>query len=216
MRFAVLGTGMVGQALAGRLVELGHEVVMGSRDAANPKAVEWAASAGERARAGTFADAAAFGEVVVNATAGGASLAALESAGAANLAGKVLLDVANALDFSHGTPPSLSVAVTDSLAEQIQRAYPDARVVKALNTVTAAVMVNPGSLSGEHDAFVAGEDADAKAVVTGILGEFGWPAGSIVDVGGIGMARGMEAYILLWLSLMGVYGTPAFNVKIVR
>ena len=146
MRFGVLGTGMVGQAIAGKLVAVGHEVKMGSREAGNEKAVAWASEAGEGASEGSFADAAGFGEVVVNATAGAHSLEALEAAGAENLAGKVLIDVANALDFSQGMPPTLTVCNDDSLGEQIQRAFPDARVVKALNTINASVMVAPGSL----------------------------------------------------------------------
>src|SRR5919198_1764285 len=148
MRLGVLGTGMVGQTLGGKLVELGHEVTMGSRQAGNEKAVEWASGAGERASEGSFADAAAFGELVINATAGSASLDALEQAGAGNLAGKVLWDIANPLDYSTGTPV-LTVANDDSLAEQIQRAHPDAQGVKALNTVNTGVMVDPASLGEE-------------------------------------------------------------------
>jgi len=216
VRVGVVGTGTVGQAIGGRLVELGHEVVLGSRDSANPRAVDWAAGRGDRARAGTFADAAEHGEIVVNATAGVASLAALEAAGAGNLAGKVLVDVANPLDFSRGFPPTLSVSNTDSLGEQIQRAFPAARVVKALNTMNANVMVHPAAVPGDHDVFMAGDDAEAKRTVAGLLGEFGWPAESIVDVGGIAGARGLEAYILFWVTLMGAFGTPAFNVKAVR
>lgn len=216
MKIGVLGTGMVGHALATRFVELGHEVVMGSRDAANPKAVDWAQAAGEHASAGTFADAAGFGDVVVNATAGVASLDALRSAGADTLAGKVLVDVANPLDTSHGMPPTLAIANTDSLAEAIQREFPAARVVKALNTVNCSVMVQPSVVPGEHHVFVAGDDGDAKGVVLQLLAELGWGASSVIDLGGIRAARGMEMYLPLWVSLMQTLGTPAFNVRVVR
>jgi predicted dinucleotide-binding enzyme len=216
VRIGVLGTGMVGRAIATKLVELGHEVRMGSRDAANVNAVEWAASAAERASHGTFEDAADFGELVFNCTAGTASLEALGQAGKDALDGKVIVDVANALDFSHGRPPTLSVSNTDSLGEQIQRSYPDARVVKALNTMNCEVMVNPGLVSGGHNVFVCGDDAEAKADVTSLLESFGWSPERIVDLGGIGASRGTEMYIPLWLLLMGALGTPHFNIEVVR
>jgi predicted dinucleotide-binding enzyme len=207
---------MVGRALATRLFDLGHEVVMGSRDAGNAAAAEWLARdvAGRHARTGTFADAAAAAEIVINATSGQASLAALELAGAANLAGKVLLDVSNPLDFSHGMPPTLTVANTDSLGEQIQRAFPEALVVKTLNTVNCEVMVHPESLAEEHTMFVAGDDAGAKESATEVLRGFGWRA--VLDLGGIGAARGMEAYVLLWVSMRMAQETNAFNIKVVR
>jgi 8-hydroxy-5-deazaflavin:NADPH oxidoreductase len=208
---------MVGQALATRLVELGHDVVMGARDATNDKAAQWASTAGAtggRAAAGSFADAADHGEVVVNATSGMASLDALAAAGDAALAGKVLIDVANPLDFSGGFPPSLSVCNTDSLAEQIQRAHPDARVVKALNTVNADIMVHPERIPGAHTIFVAGDDADAKAVVVGLLTEFGWR--EILDLGGIQAARGLEMYLPLWLSMMTAQGTYNINIHVLK
>jgi 8-hydroxy-5-deazaflavin:NADPH oxidoreductase len=216
MRIAVLGTGQVGRTLGGRLVELGHDVRMGSRDPDNPRAVEWAADAGPRGSAGTFADAAAFAEVVVNATAGAASLRALESAGAENLAGKVLIDVSNPIAQVSGGSLQLTVANTDSLAEQVQRGFPAARVVKALNTMNAAVMVRPDRLPGPHTIFVAGTDAAAKAVVKGLLEEFGWPAASIIDLGGLAAARGMEMYLPLWLATMQAIGTAEFNIHVVR
>ncbi len=165
MKVAVLGTGGVGQTIASKLVELGHEVTMGSRSADNEDAGAWVEAAGAGAAQGSFADAAAAGEIVFNCTAGGASLEALDAAGAENLAGKVLVDVANALDFSQGMPPTLSVCNDDSLAERIQAAHPDAKVVKALNTVNAAVMVEPGSLSEPSTIFVAGNDPGAKGEV---------------------------------------------------
>lgn len=216
MEIAVLGTGMVGRAIASKLVSLGHGVTMGSRTAGNESAAEWAAQAGERAGHGTFADAAARGELVFNCTAGAASLDALRAAGAANLAGKTLVDVANPLDFSRGMPPSLSPVGSDSLAEQIQHEFPAARVVKALQTVNCEVMVDPGRVPGEHDVFVCGDDEAAKAQVRDLLESFGWPAGSIIDLGGIAAARGTEGHLLLWLRLWGAIGHGDFNIKVVR
>jgi 8-hydroxy-5-deazaflavin:NADPH oxidoreductase len=219
MRIGVLGTGMVGQTLATKLVELGHEVLMGSREAGNEKAVAWVGSVTGAASEGSFEDAAAFGELVINATAGTGSLEALEQAGGdggKHLAGKVLVDVANPLDFSGGTP-RLAVCNDDSLGEQIQRAFPEARVVKALNTVTASVMVTPDSLGGESsNLFVCGDDGDAKAAVIELLETFGWLSGDIVDLGDIGAARGTEMYLPIWLRIMGAVGGPQFNIKIVK
>ena len=220
MKVGVLGTGTVGQALASKLVSLDHDVVMGSRQAGNEKAVTWAAAAGGSAAGGSagegaFATAAAFGELVVNATAGAVSIAALTAAGAENLAGKVLIDVSNPLDFSAGMPPTLTVCNTDSLGEQIQRAFPDALVVKALNTMNADVMVTPGVLGGSHTVFMAGDVAAAKAQVAELLVSFGWPPGDILDLGDISASRGVEMYLPLWLRLWGATGTGDINVKVV-
>jgi predicted dinucleotide-binding enzyme len=215
MKIGVLGTGMVGEAIASRLVALGHHVMMGSRESGNEKARAWAESAGEGAGEGSFADAAAYGELLFNCTSGIHSLAALESAGAENLAGKVLVDVANPLDFSGGMPPTLTVCNTDSLGEQIQRAFPETRVVKALHTVNAAVMVDPASVPGAHDVFVCGDDEEARREVGELLQSFGWPAERIRDLGGIAAARGTEMYVPLWLQLYGMIGTPTFNIAVV-
>jgi predicted dinucleotide-binding enzyme len=212
----VLGTGMVGQALATKLVELGHEVTMGSRQAGNERAVAWAAGAGDLASQGSFADAAAFGELLFHCTAGMHSLAALGEAGVGNLGGKVLVDIANPLDFSGGFPPTLAVCNTDSLGEQIQSTFPDTRVVKALNTMNCQVMVDPGLVAGEHVVFVCGEDEDAKRQVGELLESFGWTPDRIVDLGGIRAARGLEMYLPLWLSLMGATGGPNFNIAVLR
>ena len=211
----MLGTGVVGRTLATKLVSLGHDVMMGSRQAGNQTAVEWARSGGQRADAGTFSDAAGFGELVVNATAGGASVDALVSCEAENLAGKVLVDVSNPLDFSGGMPPTLTVCNNDSVGEQIQRTFPDARVVKTLNTVNAAVMVDPGTVPGSHTIFVAGDDADAKATVEGLLVDFGWPADAVMDLGGIEAARGLEMYLPLWLRIYGATGTASATIRVV-
>ena len=214
MKVGVLGSGMVGSAIATKLVSLGHEVKMGSRDAANPKAKAWVASAGRGASQGTFADAAEFGEILFNCTSGAGSVDALKSTGAA-LGGKVLVDVANALDFSKGMPPTLFVSNTDSLGETIQRTFPEAKVVKALNTVNANVMVNPGRVAGEHDLFVCGNDAAAKATVIRLLKEeFGWK--SVNDIGDITAARATESYLHLWLRLYGTLQTADFNVHVVH
>jgi len=216
MRIAVLGTGAVGTTLGSGLVRSGHEVRMGSRAAGNAKAVDWVAESGAGASEGSFADAASWGEVVVNATGGLVSIDALTAAGAENLAGKVLLDVSNPLDFSEGFPPKVAQPDGRSLAEQIQSTFPDARVVKTLNTMNTVVMTDPRSLSGTHSVFVAGDDASAKAVAAELLAGFGWEPDEIVDAGGIAAARGLELYLPLWLSLMGSFGTPAFNVSVVR
>ena len=226
MKIGVLGTGMVGRAIAGRTAELGHAVVIGTRDAGatlaradgdamgNPPFSTWQAEH-PGVELLTFAEAAARSELVVNATSGTSALSVLELAGAGNLAGKTLVDVANPLDFSGGFPPTLSVKDTDSLAEQIQRAFPDARVVKTLNTVNAAVMVDPARLAGgDHSIFVSGDHTDAKATVTELLNGFGWR--DVIDLGDLSTARGTEMLLPLWLRLMGALGTPAFNVKVVR
>ena len=216
MRIGVLGTGMVGKAIGGKLVELGHEVRMGSRTAGGEAATGWVAEAGEGASEGDFADAAAFGELVFNCTPGMHALDALGQAGAENLAGKVLVDVSNSLDFSGGRPPTLAVCNTTSVGEQVQEAFPDARVVKSLNTMNAGVMVDPASVPGDHVAFVAGDDDAAKDEVRSLLGEFGWPAERIIDLGGIVGARGAEMWLPLWLGLMGALGTPQFNLTLVK
>jgi 8-hydroxy-5-deazaflavin:NADPH oxidoreductase len=213
VQYGVLGTGMVGQTIGSALVEHGHEVRMGSRQAGNEKAVEWASGAGDAASEGSFADAASFGEALFNCTAGEASLDALRAAGADNLSGKLLVDAANPLDFSQGMPPRLTVCNDDSLGEQIQREFADARVVKTLNTVSAMVMANPPDGT---NIFVCGDDAGAKAQATGILQEFGWPADDIIDLGDISASRGAEMYLGLWIRMMGAVETPAFNIKIVR
>lgn len=216
MRVGVLGTGVVGRSIANKLLGLGHQVTMGSRSAAGEALGEWLAEAGEGARGGSFAEAAADSELIFNCTAGTASLAALGAAGAENLEGKTLVDVSNPLDFSQGMPPTLAVCNDDSLGEQIQAAFPGARVVKALNTVTSAVMVEPTRVRGDHSIFVCGEDAAAKAQVSALLEAFGWPPDAIVDLGEIGAARGTEMYLPLWLRLYGALGSADFNISIAR
>lgn len=218
---------MVGRAIAARLAGLGHQVAIGTRDPratlartepdamGTPPFSQWQAEHANVALQ-PYAAVAEGAEIVVNATSGTGSLAALEAVGADRLAGTVVLDIANPLDFSAGFPPTLSVSNTDSLAEQIQRAYPAARVVKALNTMRCTVMVDPAILAGDHDTFLAGDDAAAKETVKGLLREFGWNDANITDLGGIRAARGTEMFLPLWLSLMQAQGTGDFNIKLVR
>jgi len=215
MKLGVLGTGMVGHAIGTKLVQMGQEVMMGSRSSTNEKAAAWVKANGPKASQGTFADAAKFGEILFNCTHGMASLDVLKLAGAENMKGKILIDVANPLDFSKGMPPTLAVSNTDSLAEQIQRAFPDTKVVKSLNTMNCKLMVNPSLVRGDHDVFVSGNDQAAKLRVTEILRNwFGWR--SVVDLGDIGSARGAEQLLPLWVRLVGVLGTANFNLKIVK
>ena len=221
MRIGVLGTGAVGQAIATRLVELGHDVTMGARDPANPTAAAWAADPGPRepatagtARAGDFRAAADGAELVVNATAGTHSPAALAQADPAP--GTIVLDVSNALDHSVGFPPVLTVPPGDSVAERLQRAHPLTRVVKALNTMNGDVMVHPELVPGPHEVFVAGDDPAAKAAVTAVLRQVGWPADAILDVGALTAARGLEAGVLFWVTLRMAVGHHHFNLHVAR
>lgn len=228
MNIGILGTGGVARAIAVKLVSLGHSVMLGTRNVEETKNKAQGDAMGGASfkdwhknnsgiALGTFAEAAAFGEMLVNATSGGGSLPALASAGASNLSGKVLIDIANPLDFSKGFPPSLSVANTDSLGEQIQRAHPELHVVKALNTLSNPLMVNPSLVNnGDHTLPICGNDAGAKQKVISLLQTFGWKAENILDLGDITNARGTEAFLLLWVRMFGAYKTPMFQLKIVR
>lgn len=223
--YGVLGTGTVGRALAGKLASLGHEVTMGTRDPSaslartetddrgNAPLAAWL-DAQPGVRLDTFAATAKDGHVLVNAVSGDGSLDALGTVDPADLEQKILVDIANPLTWGPDGP-GLTIAITDSLAETIQRTHPQLRVVKALNMVTARVMVDPGGIGGgDHTAFVAGDDPRAKAEVTTMLGTFGWR--DIRDLGDLSAARGMEAYLLLWIREMQTFDTPLFNVKVVR
>ena len=215
MKIAVLGTGIVGETIGNKLLALGHEVRMGSRSATHEKGLAWAKAGGAKASLGTFADAAAFGELAFNCTSGFGSIPALEAA-ATGLSGKLLIDIANPLDFSKGFPPSLFTGNTDSLGEQAQRTLPDTKVVKALNHVTCTLMVDAQRVAGgDHDGLICGNDSEAKAQVTKIMKEwFGWQR--VIDLGDIAQARGTESYLPLWVRLYGALRTADFNIKIMR
>jgi len=217
MKIAILGTGMVGNALGTKLIQQGHEVTMGSRSANNEAATKWASSVGERAKTATFRDAATFGEIVISCTGGAHSMEALESVGPEPLRGKILIDVSNPLQPSDDGTMIMAFCNTESLGEQIQTAFPWTRVVKALNTVNCDVMVDPSVVPGDHHLFICGNDADAKKEVVKYLGEwFGWKPENIIDMGGIQAARGTEMMMPLWMRLFqDVIGHPHFNYRIV-
>jgi 8-hydroxy-5-deazaflavin:NADPH oxidoreductase len=226
MKIGILGTGIVGRTLSARLAGMDHTVMIGTRDPSvtlartdtdsmgNPPFREWV-KLNPGIEVGEFAKAAAHGEMVFNCTSGMISLQALGMAGEMNLNGKVIVDCSNPLDFSKGMPPTLSVSNTDSLGEQIQRVFPRAKVVKTLNTVNARLMTNPDRLDGgAHSVFICGEDAEAKVQVSELLKGFGWR--DIIDLGGIGSARGVEMMLPLWARIFGIFQNPYFNFRIVR
>ena len=215
MQIGILGSGVTGQTVGSKLIQLGHEVLLGSRQEANPKLVVWAKEeASQHALYGTFRDAAKFGEIVFNCTKGSASIDALMAAGAENLKGKILIDTANPYDVDSADIWTLTICNDDSLAEEIQRLFPDTKVVKTLNTVNANVMVAPEKLQEKTSVFVSGDDIEAKATVVRILKDwFGWK--DVIDLGGIITARSVEMYIMLWHSLRTVVPASRFNIKVV-
>jgi len=212
MKIGILGTGMVGETLGTRFVQLGHQVKMGSRTANNESALKWVKAAGANASQGTFSDAATFGEVAFVCLKGAVFLDVAKSLSPTALAGKVLVDVSNPLEFSDGTM-TLSICNTSSLGEQVQRALPSAKVVKSLNTVNCEVMVDPAK-GGNPTMFLCGNDADAKKKVTDLLKTLGWR--DIIDLGDITKARGTETMMHIWMNLFGLFGNPHFGFKVVR
>jgi predicted dinucleotide-binding enzyme len=214
MKIGILGTGMVGEALGTKLVQLGHDVRMGSRSATNESAAKWAKTAGAGASQGTFADAAEFGEVVFLCLKGDAELDVVRSVGDGKLKGKIVVDVSNPLDFSKGMPPSLIYCNTNSLGEEVQKAVPSAKVVKALNIVNCEVMVDPNKSGDQPTMLVCGNDATAKGRIVALLKTFGWK--DILDLGDITKSRATEMLLPAWLSLMGTLGHVHFGFKIVR
>ena len=219
MKVAVLGTGTVGDTIGSRLIDAGHEVMMGSRTSTNIKAQAFVAKhPNGKASTGTFADATSIGEIIFNCTKGEFAMEALK-AGASGLSGKIIVDVSNPLDFSNGMPPCLipSLSNTNSLGEEIQKTFPDAKVVKTLNTMWCGLMVNPGLIGGgDHVNYICGNDADAKTTVIKILNQFGRKNDIILDLGNITNARATEAVLPIWLRVYGTTKTGAFNFRIIR
>jgi predicted dinucleotide-binding enzyme len=222
MKIGIIGSGVVAQTLGTKLIELGHDVVLGTRDPAKldekkNMAVtlrEWLGK-NKKGRVASFAEAAAHGDLLISATHGQASVDALKLAGADKVGTKVLIDTANELDFSKGMPPAALASQTNCLAERIQAAFPNLKVVKSLNTIGAAVMVAPQALAGgEHTVFVSGNDVAAKGTVAELLKTFGWK--DVLDLGDVSSARGPEMYMAMWLRLWGATGTGMVNVKVVR
>lgn len=215
MKVAVLGTGMVGQAIATKLVQLGHHVCMGSRSKANEAAAAWVKTVGTGgASSGDFAGAVAFGEIVFIGLKGEIVLDVLRGVGPDRFAGKIVVDVSNPLDFSRGMPPTLLYCNTNSLGEEVQRLLPAAKVVKTLNTVNCEVMVDPAKAGGRISMLMSGDDGAAKAQVAELLRSFGWS--DVVDLGSIATARGTEMMMPVWLALWGALGTPHFGFNVVR
>lgn len=228
-KIAIIGTGIVGRTFASKLISLGYEIMMGTRNVSekladpakdgygNPPFSEWHAL-NNNIKLGTFAEAAAFGEIILNATQGSGSINALKLAETKNLNGKILVDVSNPLDFSKGMPPCLlpELSNTNSLGEEIQKVFPDVKVVKTLNTMWCGLMVNPNMIGGgNHTNFICGNDADAKTNVKSLMNEFGWKNENILDLGGISSARGVEAVLPVWLRIWAATQSGAFNIKIV-
>lgn len=213
----VLGTGVVGQTIANKLILLGYHVVMGSRTADNAKGLAWVEVAGNNARLAAYADAVLASPIVFNCTKGALSAEILSAIGAELFADKIVIDLANPLDFSAGFPPTLTVSNTDSLGETLQRSLPNAHIVKALNTMNCNIMVNPNLVSnGDHDVFMCGNHAEAKAVVASLLEEFGWHPQHIRDLGDITASRGLEQYLPFWAVVMKHIGNASFQVKIMQ
>ena len=226
MNIGILGTGIVGQSMAEKLSQLNHRVMIGTRNKEKTLAKKEKDNFGRRPfsewikgnpniKFGTFSEAAKFGDFIVNATSGAGTMPALESAGKINLANKIMLDISNPLDFSNGMPPSLFISNTDSLGEQIQRTYPETKVVKSLNTMNAYIMVNPNLLPDDHNVFLNGNDEEAKNEVKKLLISFGWKEKNIIDMGDISTARGTEQVLPIWVRLWSTLQTPMFNFKIV-
>jgi predicted dinucleotide-binding enzyme len=229
MNIAVLGTGSVGQTLSAKLVELGHKVVMGTRNVTeaksrntkdgygNPGIGEWITN-NPGVKLSTFADAIAFGQMIINATQGGKSIEALKAGNPGHLDGKIIVDIANPLDFSKGMPPVLmpELCNTTSLGEEIQKVFAKSHVVKTLNTMWCGLMVNPAMVgSGDHNNFLCGNNSDAKLEVRKLLSQFGWKEEKLIDLGDITSSRGTEMILPVWLRIMSVKHNGAFNFKVV-
>ena len=214
MKIGILGTGMVGEALGTKLLQLGHDVKMGSRSANNDSAARWVAKNGGQASQGTFADAAAFGEMVFLCLKGDVEIDVVRAVGDAAFKGRIVVDVSNPLDFSKGMPPSLIFCNTNSLGEEVQKALPSAKVVKTLNIVNCEVMVDPDRSGQQPTMLLCGNDAGAKTAVAALLKSFGWK--DVIDLGDITKSRGTEMLLPLWLNLMGALGHVHFGFKIVR
>lgn len=212
MKVGVLGTGMVGVTIATKLIQLGHHVIMGARSPENQTAAHWTVGSGPTASHGTFTEAALYSELIFLCTKGEATLEVLHTVGRDAFGEKVVVDVTNPLDFSRGTPPPLMICNTDSLGEEVQKALPYARVVKALNTVNCEVMVNPAQAENPT-LLICGNDADAKKLVTFLLRDFGWD--EIIDLGDIKNARGTEMFVPASLSLAHVFGHAHFGFRVV-
>lgn len=204
MRVGVVGSGEVARRLAEGFCGRGHEVMIGSRDPDKAELRDWLSGDGRGIEAGSFEQAAAHGELIVLAVLGSAAEEAIAGAGPDNFRGKVVIDAMNPLDFSGGFPPKLSISGEDSLGERVQRALPDARVVKAFNTIGNPYFVDPSFSEGQPTMLIAGDDQEAKDTVRNVLTDFGWS--DTVDIGGIEGSRELEAICIVWVKIGGARG----------
>ncbi len=211
-RVGVLGTGEVGRRLAAGFRSRGHDVMIGSREPGKPELREWLSGDGAGIEAGTFAQAAAHGELLVLAVLGNAAEEAIADARPDNFDGKVVIDTMNPLDFSSGFPPKLSITGEDSLGERIQRGLPDAKVVKAFNIIGNPYFVDPNLSEGRPTMLIAGEDEPAKRIVRDVLTDFGWS--DVVDIGGIEGSRELEAICIAWVKIGGARGSWDHGFKL--
>ena len=211
-RVGVLGSGEVGRRLAAGFASRGHDVMIGTRDADKPELRDWLSGDGAGVRAAGFQEVASHGELIVLAVLGDAAEDVIAEAGRENFTGKVVIDTMNPLDFSGGFPPKLSITGEDSLGERVQRALPDARVVKAFNTIGNQYFVEPRFADGQPTMLIAGNDADAKAAVGEVLADFGWS--DVFDIGGIEGSRELEAICIAWVKILGIRGGPDHGFKL--
>lgn len=215
-KIGILGTGVVGQTIGSKLIELGYSVKMGSRTANNEKAASWVGKSGANSSAGTFEDAAKFGDIIFLCTKGDVTIDIVKLAKTENFKGKTVIDISNPLDFSKGMPPSLipHLSNTNSLGEEVQKTIPEAHVVKTLNIVNCEVMVNAKKSGGDPTMFVSGNNSESKAEVKSILNQFGW--NDIIDLGDITTARGTEMLLPIWLRIWVATQNGYFAFKVVR
>lgn len=216
MKIGILGSGSVGKTIGAGLAALGHTITIGTRSPTRADVAEWVKTNAGGVSAGTLAEAARFGEIIFLCTKGEGTLQALHLADPSNFRGKIVVDISNPLDFSKGMPPSLlpQFANTNSLGEEVQKALPEAKVVKSLNIVNCEVMVNPRKSGGDPTMFVCGNDSAAKHTVNGFLESFGWK--DIIDLGDISSARALEMMLPVWLRLWMATKNGYVGFKVIR
>lgn len=219
MKISILGSGVVGRTIAAKMTAIGHHVFLATRDIqatkSREKFADWFAK-NSTVQILEYKDIPADTDIYINCTQGEGSIAALQAIGKDKLKKKIILDIANPLDFSKGMPPSLFISNTDSLAEQIQREFPKSKVVKGLNTMNCHIMMDPSIVPGDHNVFLSADDSKAKKEITALLVSVGWKETNIIDLGDITTARGTEMLLPVWLRLWSALGSAEFNFHIAK